>query len=179
MKTGSVHKLAGLLTALALCVSGCYAEKKEKFKTADELKDQKPLERPEHDEHDHKAPHDGTLRMVGDHEAQLEFLLDDEAGKLSLYVLDGEAEKPQASEAKEIAVKFSIDGKDVELKLARDESNKKDTLYTVQDDRLKGHHELDGSVSWPRGEKTEELDFEVGHHEEDHDHSKEKEKKGE
>jgi len=43
--------------------------------------------------HDHTAPHGGVLVELGDHVAYLEFVLDSETGTLTMYVLDGEAEK--------------------------------------------------------------------------------------
>ena len=42
--------------------------------------------------HAHTAPHGGLLVEVGDHAYNLEFVLDREAGKLTAYVLDGNAE---------------------------------------------------------------------------------------
>jgi hypothetical protein len=43
--------------------------------------------------HDHTAPHGGVLVELGDHFAYLEFVLEPETGTLTMYVLDGEAEK--------------------------------------------------------------------------------------
>ena len=43
--------------------------------------------------HQHVAPHGGTPVELGKEEFHLEFVLDDHAGKLSAYVLDGEMEK--------------------------------------------------------------------------------------
>lgn len=45
-------------------------------------------------EHVHRAPHGGTLVELGDHFAQVEFVVDRSAGTMTAYVLDGEAEKP-------------------------------------------------------------------------------------
>lgn len=42
--------------------------------------------------HAHTAPHAGTLVELGDHQFNLEFILDSTAGKLTAYVLDGHAE---------------------------------------------------------------------------------------
>ena len=44
--------------------------------------------------HEHTAPHGGTLVVFGDEFAHIEFVLDQTTGKLTGYVLDGEAEKP-------------------------------------------------------------------------------------
>lgn len=42
-------------------------------------------------EHHHVAPHGGTLVPLGDHEFNLEFVLDAATGTLTAYVLDGHA----------------------------------------------------------------------------------------
>jgi hypothetical protein len=42
--------------------------------------------------HHHSAPHGGMLMEIGQHEYNLEFVVDSAAGKLDLYVLDGHAE---------------------------------------------------------------------------------------
>lgn len=41
--------------------------------------------------HTHAAPHGGTLIVLGDESAHLEWVLDSATGKVDLYVLDGEA----------------------------------------------------------------------------------------
>ena len=46
-----------------------------------------------HGQHAHVAPHGGTLVELGDHTYNLELVRNNEAGKLSAYVLDGHAEK--------------------------------------------------------------------------------------
>ncbi len=42
--------------------------------------------------HEHVAPHGGTLVVLGEEFAHVEFVLDPQAGQLRAYVLDGEAE---------------------------------------------------------------------------------------
>ena len=44
--------------------------------------------------HEHHAPHHGALEVLGDEFAHVELVLDPETGRLSAYVLDGEAENP-------------------------------------------------------------------------------------
>jgi len=44
--------------------------------------------------HHHVAPHGGTLVAVGEHYANLEFLLDKNTGELNAWVFDGCAENP-------------------------------------------------------------------------------------
>lgn len=61
----------------------------------------------DHHHHHHDAPHDGTLVALGDHGAHLEFLIDAEAGTMTMWVLDGEAEKPIRIANETVAVKVS------------------------------------------------------------------------
>jgi hypothetical protein len=44
--------------------------------------------------HEHHAPHGGALQVLGEEAAHVELVLDAATGKLTAYVLDGEAEKP-------------------------------------------------------------------------------------
>lgn len=72
-----------------------------------------------HHHHEHVAPHGGTLVVLGEEFAHLEFVLDPKAGRLDLYLLGGEAETPVRSEATEISLK--LDGKDLSLKAVANE----------------------------------------------------------
>jgi hypothetical protein len=45
------------------------------------------------EEHEHTAPHGGTLIVLGNEVAHVELVLDAESGQLTAYVLDGEAEQ--------------------------------------------------------------------------------------
>ena len=67
--------------------------------------------------HEHTAPHGGTLVVFGDEFAHIEFVLDQTTGKLTGYVLDGEAEK---------SVRLSQ--KTVELKIHREDTQSDFTL---------------------------------------------------
>src|SRR5205085_2013512 len=44
--------------------------------------------------HEHTAPHHGQLVELGEEFAHVELVLDRKAGRLTAYVLDGEAEQP-------------------------------------------------------------------------------------
>jgi len=61
--------------------------------------------------HEHHAPHKGTLVECGEEFAHLELVLE-KSGKLTGYMLDGEAENAQRVKQKEIEIKItSIEGK--------------------------------------------------------------------
>ena len=66
--------------------------------------------------HGHTAPHGGALVELGDHVAQLEFLV--EGGKLTAYVLDGHGEKAVRVEQKELAVHVVPRGAGAPLRIA-------------------------------------------------------------
>lgn len=67
--------------------------------------------------HEHTAPHGGTLVVFGDEFAHIELVLDQATGKLTGYVLDGEAEKP-----------VRLSQKTVELKIHREDTESDFTL---------------------------------------------------
>ena len=75
------------ILALTIAQSGCQ-KKEEQQHTEDEA--QKETEA----HHAHTAPHGGTLVVLGEEFAHLEFVLDAGTAKLTAYVLDGEAENP-------------------------------------------------------------------------------------
>ena len=57
--------------------------------------------------HEHTAPHGGTLVVLGEEFAHVEFVLEKATGKLTGYVLDGEAEKPIRLTEKTIGLKIN------------------------------------------------------------------------
>ena len=57
---------------------------------------------PLHAEHRHVAPHGGTLVELGPDLAHVELVLDPRAGKLTAYVLDGEAENAVRIQARQL-----------------------------------------------------------------------------
>ena len=56
--------------------------------------------------HEHHAPHKGTLIEFGEEFAHLELVIDQATGKVSAYVLDGEAEKAVRIVQEEIELKI-------------------------------------------------------------------------
>jgi hypothetical protein len=68
----------------------------------------------DHDDHGHhhhhaeKGPHDGALVAIGEEDAHLEFVLDADSGRLTAYVLDGEAEKPLAIKQAKLQLSYSL-----------------------------------------------------------------------
>ena len=60
--------------------------------------------------HEHHAPHQGSLQVMGEEFAHYELCLDPASGTLTVYVLDGEAEKPVRVKAKVLLFKLTPRG---------------------------------------------------------------------
>jgi hypothetical protein len=103
------------------------------------------------DSHEHKAPHGGTLIAFGGEFAHLEIVLDDKTGKLTGYVLDGEAEKfvqisqPQIEIEAENPKKFTVILNAVENALTGEKIGTTSEFATTSED-LKGLKDFDGKV---------------------------------
>lgn len=70
------------------------------------------------DGHHHEAPHGGALIAIGDHFAHVELVVEADAGRLSLYVLDGEARGGVRVAHESLNVHVSeIDGEATDLSL--------------------------------------------------------------
>lgn len=67
--------------------------------------------------HEHKPPHKGTLVEFGEEFAHLELVLDPKSGKLTGYLLDGEAENPVRIQQSSILLKLNKNGKPLSLNL--------------------------------------------------------------
>ena len=57
--------------------------------------------------HEHHAPHKGTLVELGEEFAHLELVLDPATGKLTGYLLDGEAENPVRTNNQMITIRVT------------------------------------------------------------------------
>lgn len=60
--------------------------------------------------HEHHAPHEGALVVLGEEFAHVEFVLDPGAGSLTAYILDGEAENSIriGQESIEVVIKDTV-----------------------------------------------------------------------
>ena len=118
------------------------------FKTAEEVKKERPdAGKKEHDhghdhghEHAHHAPHHGSLTMLGEHVAQIELVVDADAGKIEAYVLDGEAEHPLTVDQGdlELVVTLPHATEPLTLKLAPADAEKQQDGFVATSDRLIG-----------------------------------------
>jgi len=66
----------------------------------------------DHGGHHHDSPRGGTLVELGDHYAQLDFVLDKELGTFAMYVMDAHAEHPVRIEQKSVEIMLPVPKKD-------------------------------------------------------------------
>ncbi|MGH7200185.1 MAG: hypothetical protein ACREJB_06240 [Planctomycetaceae bacterium] len=110
----------GVLLAL-VALSGCGGEANE----SDEYQPVEMLDAPpetvDDHGHDHAAhgPHDGELIELGtDGKYHAEMLHDEEAGTLTIYILDGSATKTVPIEAADVTINVKHDGQPEQFKFA-------------------------------------------------------------
>jgi hypothetical protein len=60
--------------------------------------------------HEHHAPHKGSLQVLGEEFSHYEMVLDAATGKLTVYVLDGEAEQAVRVKQKQLVFKLKARG---------------------------------------------------------------------
>lgn len=85
---------------------------------ASAVKDKPSAEK--HAEHDHpsKGPHGGQLIELGNEEYHAELLHDEQAGTVTVHLLDGAAKQPVTSAAPEIIINLKDQGQGKQFKLA-------------------------------------------------------------
>ena len=120
--------------------------------------------------HEHTAPHGGTLVVFGDEFAHIEFVLDQATGKLTGYVLDGEAEKPVRLSQK--AIELKIHREDIESDFSLQLSGVANVLtgetegdtsqFAAQSDGLQGASEFHAEIVSIaiKGQMFTDIDFE-------------------
>ena len=151
----------------------------------------KPADPGAHDHHhhhhdeEHKAPHGGTLVALGDHQYHAEIAWDEKAKTITVYVLDGEAEKAVPIDAEEIVLAVGI-GKDAEThkftaKPQENDGDGKCSRFVSSDkalfDKFHDSESTSGQIDLPIGEKTYPVVVAHDHHDHDHDHDEKGEHK--
>lgn len=95
-------------------LAGCGGDKGDEYRTFDKGKDKAPdAEHGHAHSHDHgheQGPHKGELIELGEEEFHAEVVFDEEAAKVSLYLLGPDAKTAVAIEAKELSLEMP--GKD-------------------------------------------------------------------
>ena len=143
-----------------------------------------------HAHHEHTAPHGGTLVVLGDEFAHVEFVLEKATGKLTAYVLDGEAEKPIRLTEKTIGLKINRLNSEQTLALQlkamanvlTGETEGDTSQFEGQSDALAGATEFQAEIASVvvKGQTFTDVDFKFpegnegqhneGQHEEHHEH---------
>lgn len=120
--------------------------------------------------HEHTAPHGGTLVVFGDEFAHIELVLDQTTGKLTGYVLDGEAEK--SVRLSQNTIEFKIHREDTEsdftLRLSgvanvlTGETEGDTSQFAAQSDELRGASEFHAELASIaiKGQTFTNIDFE-------------------
>jgi len=167
------HLFLPLVAGGVLCLTGCTGETPTGGMSGKSVQAGKNAHAADDHDHDHghhhhhhaeKGPHGGALVAIGEEAAHLEFVLDAETGKLTAYVLDGEAEKPVAIKQANLQLALTLekhgDAKTEEKKDDLPESTFTLTLaavspaddgtateFSAQDDKLKGADEFEAALT--------------------------------
>ncbi len=70
------------------------------------------------DAHPEEGPHHGMLIELGNEEYHAELVHDEEAGRVTVYLLDSAAKKPVPIDAQDMAINVSHEGKPEQFQLA-------------------------------------------------------------
>ena len=138
-----------------------------------------------HAHHEHTAPHGGTLVVLGDEFAHVEFVLEKSTGKLTGYVLDSEAEKPIRLTENTIELKINQLNSEQALALQLNavanvltgETEGDSSQFEGQSDALAGVTEFHAEIASiaVKGQIFTDIDFKFpegneGRHDEHHNH---------
>lgn len=150
-----------VLAAAVLCSAG--DEKKEEEKEKEE----------------HKAPHGGVLLEVGEEVAHLEIVHGPKEGMVTIYVLDGKAEKAVAiKDAPKLNLMTADGAKQLAMKAVEADKEGMASQFEAKDDALKADP-LKGRIAITIGEKKYNVEIKEaggheGHDHDDHDHDHKK-----
>ena len=154
-----------VILAIVIAQFGC--EKKEDHRH--EQEETREIQKTD-THHEHTAPHGGTLVVFGDEFAHIELVLDQTTGKLTGYVLDGEAEKSVRLSQKTIELKIHREDieSDFSLQLSgvanvlTGETEGDTSQFEAQSDELKGVSEFHAEIVsiTVQGQMFTDIDFE-------------------
>ncbi|QDT66799.1 hypothetical protein [Calycomorphotria hydatis] len=106
----------------------------------------------EHDEHAHpdEGPHHGDLIELGNEEFHAEIIHDDDAGTVTIYVLNSVATEQVPIDATEITINAKHDGKPEQFTLAAspdaNDPQGKSSRFVSNDEELMHHLDEEGAV---------------------------------
>ncbi len=103
--------------------------------------------------HEHSAPHGGALVELGEHALHLELLLDPDTGRLTVWILDGEAELGVRVAQPTIEIRIQAPSGSFTEKLSAVESALTgetvgdSSEFQVESERLKGLQKFSGALA--------------------------------
>ena len=134
------------LAVMVMIVAGCSNESSTDPESAGP-----PNTMDDHAGHAHptEGPHHGDLIELGNEEYHAEILHDEDAGTVTIYVLDGAATKQVPIDATEVTINAKHDGKPEQFKLtASPDANDppgKSSRFVSNDEELAHHLDEDGA----------------------------------
>jgi len=131
-----------------------------------------------HEHHAHTSNYGGDLVELGDHEFQVDLLLDGEAGKLTAYLFDGHAERAVPAAMESFTIHAQLGGEEVAIEMKRVANplvgidDGKSSQYAGGSEKLKGLETFDGRIAsiTLAGKTFTDVAF---HYEPDHAHDHE------
>ena len=152
-----------LLCLLPLACGGAEPEPEPETETETETETESEADPLTH----HEPRYGGDLVPLDSHSAHLEFVLDDAAGKLTMYVWDGHVSKSVRIKAKEVAITADLDDEEVALKLSAvanpltGETVGDTSKFELTSERLRGSDGISGVLARIeiRGKLYKEVDF--------------------
>ena len=130
----------------------------------------------DHDAHPTEGPHHGHLIELGGEEYHAELVHDEDAGTVTIYILDGAAKKTVPIEATDIVINLRHDGKGEQFKLSaspdQDDPKGKSSRFVSNDQELSEDlHAEDAEVQLVLKIAGKSYRGAVEHdHEHDHEH---------
>lgn len=121
---------------------------------------------PEHG-HEHLAPHGGALQVLGEEFAHVEIVFDPKSGRLTAFVLDGEAESPVR--IAQPMLELTVAGETIELRGVASpltgETVGDTSQFEGRSERLRGATQFDGVLRTvtARGVKFDDVRVGVPH----------------
>ena len=131
---------------IAMAFAGCSNEGSKETGTAGQ-----PSTMDAHDNHAHptEGPHHGDLVELGNEEYHAEILHDEDAGTVTIYVLNGAATEQVPIEATEVTINAKHDGKPEQFTLAAspdaDDPQGKSSRFVSNDEELVHHLDEEGA----------------------------------
>ena len=113
-------------------------------------------------EHEH-GPHGGHLVELGEEEYHAEVVFQDKTGKITVYLLDSSAKKPNPIDAKQVTLKLTVGGKPQDFSAAAvpdagDPQGKSSRFELADNADIKAHikdeEDLQGTVDVTIGKKA-------------------------